>query len=163
MSTHQMEQMDEQHPAATGLDSSDEEDEEDKRQKRKQREHESDHGQPNESSRKPRTTQGDTSRSSEDIAIGTHELPSFQGLTVKASVYVRKNPTRGARPQQKEETKEPNRKKATKGPAFKGTYMQRTGLRGGGLKFMIRLGVRAIEIMEGTYEKAKPPKRGNER
>ena len=58
MSTHQMEQMDEQHPAATGLDSSDEEDEEDKRQKRKQREHESDHGQPNVLKRRARRARG---------------------------------------------------------------------------------------------------------
>ena len=45
----------------------------------------------------------------------------------------------------------------------KGAYLQRTGAAGGQLKLMIRLGERAIERMEGTYENAKPPKRGHER
>ena len=61
------------------------------------------------------------------------------------------------------ETKKPTRRKATKGPIFKGTYLQRIGAAGGQLKLMIRLGERAIERMEGTYENAKPPKRGHER
>ena len=61
------------------------------------------------------------------------------------------------------EAKEPVRKEATKGPIFKGTYLQRTGAAGGQLKFMIRLGERAIERMVGTYEKAKTPRQGHER
>ena len=79
------------------------------------------------------------------------------------SVCVRRNPTRGARPQKEAEAKKPVRKKATKGPIFKGTYLQKIGAAGGQLKFMIRLGERAIERMEGTYEKAKTPRRGHER
>ena len=115
----------------------------------------------------PQTTQEDASpATSEDN--NTHEVTRIQavssgGVTVNEGVCVRKNPTRGARPQREAEAKKPVRKKATKGPIFKGTYLQRMGAAGGQLKFMIRLGERAIERMEGTYEKAKPPRQGHER
>ena len=66
--------------------------------------------------------------------------------------------TRGASAKRSRGEVKPVRKKATKGPIFKGTYLQRMGAAGGQLKFMIRLGERAIERMEGTYEKAKPPR-----
>ena len=82
---------------------------------------------------------------------------------MNASGYVRKNPARRARPQEKQEAKKPGKARITKGPIFKGTYMPKAGARGGGLKYMIRLGKRAIERMENTYEKTRPPKKGNER
>jgi len=167
MSTHQLKQMDEQQTRATRAASSDEEEETDEQRTRKQRGHEDDHSQPNAQRKAPQATQEDEgSTTPEDM--GTHEMTRIQavsggGVTMNESVCVRKNPTRGARPQGKEETKKPTQRKATKGPIFKGTYLQRMGAAGGQLKLMIRLGERAIERMEGTYENAKPPKRGHER
>jgi len=167
MSTHQMEQVDVQQSTATRLASSDDEDEEDKRRRRRQREHGEAHDQSSGSHVTPQTTQEGTSQTtSEDN--DTHEIPRIRavsggGVTVNESVCVRRNPTRGARPQKEAEAKKPVRKKATKGPIFKGTYLQKIGAAGGQLKFMIRLGERAIERMEGTYEKAKTPRRGHER
>ena len=80
-------------------------------------------------------------------------------------VCVRRNPSRRAHPQEKEEAKKPRKGKIAKGPIFKGTYMYmpKEGARGGGLKYMIRLGGRAIERMENTYEKTRPLKKGSER
>ena len=167
MSTHQLKQMDEQQTRATRTASSDKEEETDERRRRKQRGHEDSHNQPNVQRKAPQATQEDDgSATPEDIE--PHEMARIQavssgGVTVNESVCVRKNPTRGARPQREAEAKKPVRKKATKGPIFKGTYLQRMGAAGGQLKFMIRLGERAIERMEGTYEKAKPPRRGHER
>ena len=170
MNTHQMKQMDAQQSKATTPASSDEEAEEDEQRRRRQREHEDGRSQPNVHEETPQTVQeGDGTATPEDIEA--HEktraraelFVSGGSVTVNESVYARRNPTRGARPQKEAEAKEPVRKKATKGPIFKGTYLQRTGAAGGQLKFMIRLGERAIERMEGTYEKAKPPRRGHER
>ena len=167
MSTHQLRQMDEQQTRATRTASSDEEEEEDERRRRKQRGHEDDHSQPNVQREAPQTTQEDDGTATPEDTE-PHEMTRIQavsggGVTMNESVCVRKNPTRGARPQGKAETKKPTQRKATKGPIFKGTYLQRMGAAGGQLKLMIRLGERAIERMEGTYENAKPPKRGHER
>ena len=85
------------------------------------------------------------------------------GVTVNASVFVRRNPSRTARPQERKEATKPRRARVTKGPIFKGTYMPKAGARGGELKYMIRLGKRVIERMENTYEAARPPRKGNER
>jgi len=131
MNTHQMEQLDAQQSKATKPPSSDEEDEEDERQRRRPRGREDDHDQPNEHQETPRTVhEGDGSETPNDIEA--HEMTRIRavsggGVTVNESVCVRKNPTRGARPQGKAETKKPTRRKATKGPIFKGTYLQRTG------------------------------------
>ena len=46
-------------------------------------------------------------------------------------VYVRKNPPRRAHPQEREETEKPRKRKITKGPVFKGTYMPKAGARAG--------------------------------
>ena len=98
----------------------------------------------------------------------THEQKRFPylqdgGVTVNASVFVRRNPSRKARPQERKEATKPGRARVTKGPIFKGTYMPKAGARGGELKYMIRLGKRVIERMENTYEAARPPRKGNER
>jgi hypothetical protein len=169
MSTHQMEQMVEQQTTATNIGSSDEESPDDRRHKRRQREHGDEHDQPHGSSGTSQTTQQDGTGPMDAASIEfTHEQKRFPylqdgGVTVNASVCLRKNPARRARPKAKEETKRPERERATKGPIFKGTYMPKMGTKGGGLKYMIRLGGRAIERMEKTYETARPPRKGNER
>jgi len=123
--------MDEQQTRATRTASSDEEEETDERRRRKQRGHEDSHNQPNVQRKAPQATQEDDgSATPEDIE--PHEMARIQavssgGVTVNESVCVRKNPTRGARPQREAEAKKPVRKKATKGPIFKGTYLQRMG------------------------------------
>ena len=149
------------------LDSSDEEERMVERRRRRQRGSGGSHDQPQESHETPRTTQEDSPRNAESTEE-THGAARIQtlsagGVTVNASVYVRKNPARRARPQEKQEAKKPGKARITKGPIFKGTYMPKAGARGGGLKYMIRLGKRAIERMENTYEKTRPPKKGNER
>jgi hypothetical protein len=133
------------HTFTTNIGSSDEESPDDRRHKRRQREHGDDHDQPHGSSGTSQTTQDGTSPMDAASIELTHEQKRFLdpqdgGVTVNASVCLRKNPARRARPKAKEETKRPERERATKGPIFKGTYMPKIGTKGGGLKYMIRLG-----------------------
>jgi hypothetical protein len=167
LSTHQLEQMVEQPTSLNGMDSSEEEERMVERRRRRQRGSGGSNDQPQESHGTPRTTQEDGPKNAESIAWNSpckdNSDLSAGGVTVNAGVYVRKNPARRARPQEKPEAKKPGRARTAKGPIFKGTYMPKAGARGGGLKYMIRLGKRAIERMENTYEKTRPPKQGNER
>ena len=168
MSTHQLEQLVEQPTSVSELSSSDEDEQEAERRRRRQRGSGGSHDQPLESHKTPQTTQEDSPTNAESMGE-THELTRFQSFSVKedvtvnASVFVRRNPSRKARPQERKEAMKPGRARVTKGPIFKGTYMPKAGARGGGLKYMIRLGKRVIERMENTYEAARPPRKGNER
>ena len=75
-----------------------------------------------------------------------------------------KEPDARSAPARKSRDEETDTEKGDKGADIqRDVYLQRTGAAGGQLKLMIRLGERAIERMEGTYENAKPPKRGHER
>jgi len=92
------------------LDSSDEEERMVERRRRRQRGSGGSHDQPQESHETPRTTQEDSPRNAESTEE-THGAARIQtlsagGVTVNASVYVRKNPARRARPQEKQEAKE---------------------------------------------------------
>ena len=157
LSTHQLEQMDEQPTPVNGMDSSEEEERMVERHRRRQRGSGGSNDQPQESHGTPRTTREDGPTNAEGTTwhspckdnLGGCYL-SAGGVTVNAGVYVRKNPARRARPQEKQEAKKPGRARIAKGPIFKGTYMPKAGARGGGLKYMIRLGKRAIERMENT-------------
>jgi hypothetical protein len=146
--------------------SSDDEDGVVQQHREQQREHDGDDKQTQQSREKQ--TREDASPTAQSIEVDiAHELrENSGGVAVNVSVFVRRNPTRGARPKEKEKTtktNKPARKQPTKGPIFKGTYMMKMGAKGGGLKYMIRLGERTIEIMENTYEATRPPKRGHER
>ena len=127
------------------MDSSDEDELAVERRRRRQRGSGGSHDQPLESHKTSQTTQDGTSPMDAASIELTHEQKRFLdlqdgGVTVNASVCLRKNPARRARPKAKEETKRPERERATKGPIFKGTYMPKMGTKGGGLKYMIRLG-----------------------
>ena len=146
--------------------SSDDEDGVVQQHKEQQREHDGDDKQTQQSREKQ--TREDASPTAQPIEVDiAHEFrQNSAGVAVNVSVFVRRNPKRGARPKEKEKTtktNKPARKQPTKGPIFKGTYMMKMGAKGGGLKYMIRLGERTIEIMENTYEATRPPKRGHER
>jgi len=168
MSTHQLEQVVEQPTPVDEMDSSDEDELAVERRRRRQRGSGGSHDQPLESHKTSQTTQDGTTSMDAASIESTHEqkkvaLIQDGGVTVNASVFVRRNPSRKARPQERKEATKPGRARVTKGPIFKGTYMPKAGARGGGLKYMIRLGKRVIERMENTYEAARPPRKGNER